>query len=93
MDSISFRPNLFFTLPCYKTTPERLRELTLFLQVTSAHQKKLEELRGELGVLEANSSEYSVIKKKADIVESVLPEDERSEIEAELECPVCLGKD
>ena len=60
--------------------------------MTSAHQKKLEELRGELGVLEANSSEYSVIKKKADAVESVLPEDERSEIEAELECPVCLGK-
>ena len=61
------------------------------LKVTSLQQLKLDELHGELEVLEARSSEYSVLKKVKNS-ESVLPEAERSEVEAELECPVCLGR-
>lgn len=58
-------------------------------KVTSAHQTKLEELKTEISGLEKRSSEYSVVIRKKD-GESSLPEDERSEIESELECPVCL---
>ena len=58
--------------------------------MTSVHQTKLDELKEELHATQNKSSEYSVLcvaSKK----ESCLPEDERSEIELELECPVCLG--
>ena len=51
----------------------------------------MEELRTELEQLEARASEYSVLKKPVKDQESALPEAERSEVEAELECPVCLG--
>lgn len=57
-------------------------------KVTTNHHEKLETLKSEIKQLEAKSSEFSVVTKK--VVESSLPEDERSEIEAELECPVCL---
>ena len=56
------------------------------------HQEKLKELQDEIVGLETRSSEYSVVTKKSKEGESSLPEDERSEIESELECPVCLGK-
>ena len=51
----------------------------------------MEELRTEVEQLEARASEYSVLKKPIKDQESALPEAERSEVEAELECPVCLG--
>ena len=39
--------------------------------------------------MEIKSSTYSVIRPKK-VEESSLPESERSEIESELECPVCF---
>jgi len=59
-------------------------------KVTAAHQTRLEELRGELTNLETKVSTYSVVRIKMAPEESSLPEDERSEIEGELECPVCM---
>jgi len=60
-------------------------------EVTSAHQVKLEQLRSELNEVEKKSSAHCVIRSKVECPEeSSLPEDERSEVEAELECPVCL---
>jgi len=58
-------------------------------QVTSIHQEKLEVLKKELSDLDIKCSTYSVIRPKK-VEESSLPESERSEIESELECPVCL---
>jgi len=58
-------------------------------KVTEAHQIKLEALKTEVAELETKSSSYSVIRGKK-VEESSLPEDERSEVESELECPVCL---
>jgi len=58
-------------------------------KVTEAHQAKLDELKAEVTELETKSSSYSVIRGKKE-EESSLPEDERSEVESELECPVCL---
>jgi len=58
-------------------------------QVTSIHQEKLEVLKKELSDLDLKCSTYSVIRPKK-VEESSLPESERSEIESELECPVCL---
>ena len=58
-------------------------------QVTSSHQEKLEVLKEELKDLENKCSQYSVLRPKK-VEESSLPESERSEIESELECPVCL---
>ena len=46
-------------------------------------------LKKEVAELELKSSTYSVVRPKR-VEESSLPESERSEIEAELECPVCL---
>jgi len=60
-------------------------------QVTSAHQTKLEELRAELSEIDKKSSAHCVVRSNGQREEeSSLPEDERSEVEAELECPVCL---
>ena len=58
------------------------------------HQEKLKELQYEIQGLDSRSSQYSsvVTKTRKEGEESSLPEDERSEIESELECPVCLGK-
>jgi len=58
-------------------------------KVTATHQEKLEVLKKEVAELELKSSTYSVVRPKR-VEESSLPESERSEIEAELECPVCL---
>lgn len=58
-------------------------------KVTNNHQEKIEVLKKELSDLEIKSSTYSVIRPKK-VEESSLPESERSEIESELECPVCL---
>ena len=58
-------------------------------KVTTAHQEKLEILKKELTDIEVKSSSYSIVRSKK-VEESSLPESERSEIEAELECPVCL---
>jgi len=58
-------------------------------KVTAAHQEKLEVLKTEITELDDKSSSYSVVRAKK-IEESSLPEDERSEVESELECPVCL---
>ena len=57
--------------------------------MTATHQEKLEVLKKEVAELELKSSTYSVVRPKR-VEESSLPESERSEIEAELECPVCL---
>ena len=57
--------------------------------MTASHQEKLEVLKKEVAELELKSSTYSVVRPKR-VEESSLPESERSEIEAELECPVCL---
>jgi len=60
-------------------------------KVTTAHHLRLEELNAEIAALEKRSSEFSVVKRKSDRDgECSLPEDERSEIESELECPVCF---
>ena len=59
--------------------------------MTQLQQTRVEELRTEVEQLEARASEYSVLKKPMKDQESALPEAERSEVEAELECPVCLG--
>jgi len=58
-------------------------------KVTAAHQEKLEVMKTEISELDNKSSSYSVIRCKK-VEESSLPEDERSEVESELECPVCL---
>jgi len=58
-------------------------------KVTAAHQIKLETLKTEVTELDTKTSSYSVVRGKK-LEESSLPEDERSEIESELECPVCL---
>lgn len=58
-------------------------------KVTEAHQLKLEALKTEISELEIKCSSYSVVRGKK-VEESSLPEDERSEVESELECPVCL---
>jgi len=58
-------------------------------KVTNNHQEKIEVLKKELNDLEIKSSTYSVIRPKK-VEESSLPESERSEIESELECPVCF---
>merc|ERR1712025_226436 len=58
-------------------------------KVTASHQEKLEELKSEITALETKMSSYSVLRPKAQ-EESALPESERSQVEAELECPVCL---
>ena len=58
-------------------------------KVTAAHQEKLEILKKELADIEIKSSSYSIVRAKK-VEESSLPESERSEIESELECPVCL---
>jgi len=58
-------------------------------KVTEAHQIKLEGLKTEIAEVETKSSSYSVIRGKK-MEESSLPESERSEVESELECPVCL---
>ena len=46
-------------------------------------------LKKEISDLDLRSSTYSVVRAKK-VEESSLPESERSEIESELECPVCL---
>ena len=46
-------------------------------------------LKKEISDLDLKSSTYSVVRAKK-VEESSLPESERSEIESELECPVCL---
>merc|ERR1712066_819351 len=58
-------------------------------KVTQTHQEKLEILKKELADIEIKSSTYSIVRNKK-VEESSLPESERSEIESELECPVCL---
>jgi len=58
-------------------------------KVTAAHQEKLEVMKTEITELDNKSSSYSVVRGKK-VEESSLPEDERSEVESELECPVCL---
>eukprot|EP00092_Neocalanus_flemingeri_P017423 GFUD01018846.1.p1 GENE.GFUD01018846.1~~GFUD01018846.1.p1 ORF type:complete len:499 (+),score=131.10 GFUD01018846.1:381-1877(+) len=58
-------------------------------KVTAAHQDKLETMKTEISELDNKSSSYSIVRGKK-IEESSLPEDERSEVESELECPVCL---
>jgi len=60
-------------------------------KVSSVHQLKLEELKTEVAGLDEKSCQYSVVSRpNNNQTENSLPEDERSEIEAELECPVCL---
>merc|ERR1719319_1703683 len=59
------------------------------LQVNSAHEARLEELRTEINEVERKSSEHCVVRCQTVVQESSLPEDERSEVEADLECPVC----
>jgi len=58
-------------------------------KVTAAHQLKLDALKAEVAELDNKSSTYSVVRGKK-VEECSLPEDERSEVESELECPVCL---
>merc|ERR550519_3297070 len=58
-------------------------------KVTEAHQEKLEILKKELSDIDIKSSTYSIVRNKK-VEECSLPESERSEIESELECPVCL---
>jgi len=62
-------------------------------QVNTAHQAKLEELKAEISEVDRKSSENCVVRsrgeKSAEESLHCLPEDERSEVEADLECPVC----
>lgn len=58
-------------------------------KVTNAHQEKMDVLKKEISDLDLRSSTYSVVRAKK-VEESSLPESERSEMESELECPVCL---
>jgi len=64
-------------------------------KVTSAHHLKLEQLKKEVDDLDQRCSEFSVVKRKGEKQGTVqgechLPDEERSEMESELECPVCL---
>ena len=59
--------------------------------MTAAHQEKVAGLRAELTELEQKSSQHCVVRPRpGQQEESALPEAERSEVEAELECPVCF---
>jgi len=59
-------------------------------KVTEDHESKLEESSAEVTELEEKMSKYSNVVRPPKKEDCGLPEDERTEVESELECPVCM---